>query len=137
MPAPLPIQSKSATRQIPERQQEVRRVVKRLRQVIQPYFEAARRLKVDLESEDIVAVLDALKAEAKHEAPDEYLDDACVESAYLRRAIFDECLLEPSTVLLHTPLGPGRDRYEAMPTDFWLACITEFRTQLINAKETP
>ncbi len=130
MPGPAPVQRKLRARDVPDQKLEIDRIVKRLKQVIEPFYEIAERLDTTLDATDLCAVLDALAAEAARSSPEPHLAADDANKAYLRRALFDECLLEPSSVLFHTTLGPDRIRYEAMPTDFWLSCITEFRRQI-------
>ncbi len=137
VPVPMPIQRKLSARDVPDQKREIQRIVKRLKQVITPFYEVAGRLNTTLETEDLSAVLDALEAEAKRSSPEPHLATDDDNKAYLRRAIFDECLLEPSSVLFHTTLGPDHVRYEAMPTDFWLSCLAQLREELKNAKEKP
>ncbi len=135
MPEPVATLQKVKVKEVPDRQREIRRIVARLEQVIDPFYEVAQRLNTTLDVDDLCAVLDALEAEAKQSSPEPHLAIADSHKAYLRRALFDECLLEPSSVLFHTQLGPDRIRYEAMPTDFWLACLAHLREEMKNAKE--
>lgn len=137
MPVPMPIQRKLSARDVPDQKQEIKRIVKRLQSVIAPFHEVARRLNTTLDTEDLCAVLDALEAEAKRLSPEPHLAGDDAKKAYLRRAIFDECLLEPSSVLFHTTLGPDRIRYEAMPTDFWLSCLAHLRANLTTEHKEP
>lgn len=130
VPGPQPIQRKLSARDVPDPKQETYRIVQRLKQVIEPYYEVAERLETTLDAEDLCAVLDALAADAKRESPEPHLATDDANKAYLRRALFDECLLEPSSVLFHTTLGPDRIRYEAMPADFWVSCLAELRRQV-------
>jgi len=112
---------------------ELRRVVKRLRTLFAPHFESAGRMGITLGPDDLRAVIDGLLAEADGLNPASHL--ACPEELrqYLRFAMFDELVGEPSNILYTTQVNSETVRYEAMPADFWKQCLSALRVQLDSA----
>jgi len=119
--------------EVKEQPAEIRRVVKRLRSLFAPHFENASRMEVLLGPDDLRAVIDALLAEADGLNPASHLQ--CPEELrlYLRQAIFDELVGEPSNILYTTQVNEETVRYESMPADFWKQCLNALREKLDQA----
>ena len=109
---------------------EVLRVVKRLQSLLLPHLESAHRMGVVLGPDDFRGVISALEAEASGLSPDPHL--ACPDElrVYLRRAIYDDFLGEPSNILYTTKVKEDVIRYDAMPAAFWLDCLALLRQRL-------
>lgn len=112
-----------------ERGIEARRVVKRMMAIVSDYLESASRLDRKWGAGDFHVVTQWLRSHAASEEPD-FTGSGDEIRDYLRRALFDELVLEPGNVLLATPTGPESIRYDAMDADFWRECIDLFESQL-------
>ncbi|MEM9598208.1 MAG: hypothetical protein AAGD06_28350 [Acidobacteriota bacterium] len=119
------------TRAIKDAKSEEQRVLKRLQGLIESHQESAVRMRVALGAEDILAVVDALEAEAGAEQADPLRPLKCQDEIreYARLALYDELLGEPSNVFFATPVNDETTRYEAMPRAFWLDCLRALRRE--------
>lgn len=116
-------------RAIEDAQDEQRRVVKRLQGLIETHRQSAERMNVVLDVEDVLAVVDALVAEAEHSDPLPLLKCPDEIREYARSSLYDEMQGEPSNVFLATPVSADTTRYEAMPRAFWLDCLRALRRE--------
>ncbi|MDA8018932.1 MAG: hypothetical protein MPN21_15940 [Thermoanaerobaculia bacterium] len=116
-------------RAIEDAKGEQQRVLKRLRGLIESHQESAVRMKVALEVEDVLIVIDALVAEAEQSDPLHLLKCPDEVREYARFSLYDEMLGEPSNVFLATPVSADTTRYEAMPRAFWLDCLRALRRE--------
>lgn len=116
--------------EVKNRGAEIERVLLRLRTLLQPHKESARRMGVALEREDLLSVLDALLADADGKNPELLLESKDPVRAYLRRSMFDDLVGEPSNILYSTKVNPDTIRYEAMPAEFWKECILRLRGEV-------
>ena len=123
-------------RPIEDPQGEQRRVLKRLRDLIEMHQDLAERIGVLLGVVDIVAVIDALVAEAEGGDPHSALKHVDEVREYARLTMYDELLLEPSNVLLTTQVNADTVRYDSMPRAFWVDCLRTLRGEW-NAKLGP
>ena len=119
--------------EIVNRSAEVRRVLKRIHGLFEPHIESARRMEVELDRDDIVAVLDALIAESERGDPEPLL--ACDDEVrqYLRKGMFDELVLEPSNILYTTKVSADTTRYDSMPADFWRQCLCDLKAEVLSS----
>ncbi len=120
----FPTDTRPGKLQIDDAPGEVRRVVKRLKTILLPYFESARRMGVALGPDDLRAVFLALTAEADGLNPDVHLQCPMEVRHYIRRSMFEDLVGEPSNILYTTQISKDVIRYEAMPVDFWKQCLT-------------
>jgi hypothetical protein len=77
-----------------------------------------------------LAVITALEAEVNGLSTEPHLGGPDEIRNYLLASLFDELRSEPSTVLFTTKVSADTTRYEAMPSDFWLECLTQLRADL-------
>ncbi|HMP73954.1 MAG TPA: hypothetical protein PKE55_11895 [Kiritimatiellia bacterium] len=118
---------------IDEQPAEVRRILKRLNTMLDAHRTIAKRMDTTLETGDILAVLDALLAEAAGADPKPLLKCPDQIREYLRCTLYDEWVGEPSNILYTTQVSPETVRYEAMPSDFWTTCLYALRDQLAES----
>jgi len=128
----LPEEAKDRV-QITDQPAEIRRVLKRIRTLFEPHFSSAERMEIALGPDDLLAVIDALLAESEGLSPQPHLECAEELRKYLRSAMFDDLVGEPSNVLYTTQVNEGVVRYDAMPVDFWRKCLIALREQLTSA----
>ena len=119
----------ASPRVIEDAQSEQRRILKRLRGLIEMHQEFAVRMNVALEVADVLAVIDALVAEAERCDPLPVLKCPDDVREYARFTLYEEMLGEPSNVLLSTRVSAETMRYEAMPRAFWLDCLRALRKE--------
>jgi len=79
-------------------------------------------------------VLLALKADADGREVNPYLDGQDEISAYVRRNLFDELVVEPSNIFYTTQIDAKTIKYEALPKDFWKECLSLLRKSLTELK---
>ncbi|MEM8963823.1 MAG: hypothetical protein AAGD38_20235 [Acidobacteriota bacterium] len=116
-------------RAIKDAPKELRRMVKRLQGIIKMHRDSAAHMNVTLEAEDVLAVIDALIAEADLEDPLPHLESSDEIREYARSSLYDEMLGEPSNVLLATAVRADTTRYEAMPREFWIDSLHALRKE--------
>lgn len=105
-------------------------MLSRLHAVLVEHVEASERLGAKLGLADLLAVISALEADADGLSTESYLGGPDEIRNYLRASLYDELRSEPSTVLFMTKVSADVTRYEAMPRDFWLDCLTQLRVDL-------
>jgi len=79
-------------------------------------------------------VLLALEADAEGREVNPYLDGEDEISAYVRRNLFDELVVEPSNIFYTTQIDAKTMKYEALPKDFWKECLALLRKSLAELK---
>jgi hypothetical protein len=79
-------------------------------------------------------VLLALEADAEGREVNPYLDGEDQISAYVRRNLFDELVVEPSNIFYTTQIDAKTMKYEALPKDFWKECLVLLRKSLAELK---
>jgi len=110
-------------KKIDDRKEESRRIISRLQAIIATHVEGANRMGHGLGMPDLIAVVEALQAEADQLDPQPHLmiDDEI--AFYLRASLYEELLSEPSNIFYTTQVSPDVVRYDAVPTDFWKECL--------------
>ena len=112
-----------------ERRKEITRIVRRLEAIVTNHLEGARRSHHPLTLDQIVAVIDALRAEATGDTrPVPFSNDEV--SFYLMDGLYEELLGEPSNIFSVTPVAEGVTRFEPLQRDFWLECLEALRRRL-------
>ena len=116
---PLP----ESQREIANRKEEAKRVVKRLAAIVEDHRQSALPLDLELGAKDIACVLNSLRDHARGGTgtPVEGARDEV--HGYCLNRLFDELVEEPSNILFTTKTGPDTMRYDAMSTEFWLECL--------------
>lgn len=118
---PQPIEDRSA---------EAKRVVKRLLALIADHHQSASRIDVELDAAALHSVVLALEAESRGENPSSHLQTGGELIRYVKNALYEELLEEPSNILFTTRVNAEVTRYEAMEVAFWRECLAELRRQL-------
>ena len=108
---------------------ETGRIVRRLEAIVTTHLEGARRVGHPLKLEQVIAVIDALRAEAKGQQRPVVFSDGEV-AFYLMDGLYEELLGEPSNLFSATPVAEGVTRYEPLPREFWLMCLHALRHRL-------
>ena len=118
-----------------ERRKEVTRIVHRLEAIVTNHLEGARRCHHPLTLDQIVAVIDALRAEANGDTrPVPFSNDEV--SFYLMDGLYEELLGEPSNIFSVTLVTEGVTRFEPLQRDFWLDCLEALRRRLDSLRLT-
>ena len=92
------------------------------------HLEGARRIPHPLTIEQVIAVIDALRAEAAGTSRPVAFSDGEV-AFYLMDGLYEELLGEPSNIFYSTPVEGGT-RFEPLRKDFWLACLESLRQRI-------
>ena len=108
---------------------EVARIVRRLEAIITNHLEGARRVQHPLTLEQVVAIIDALRAEARGESRPVAFSNSEV-TFYLMDGLYEELLGEPSNIFYAAQVTEGVTRLEPLARDFWLACLEALRERL-------
>ena len=108
---------------------EVTRIVRRLEAIVTNHAEGARRIHHPLTLEQIVAVIDALRAEASGETRPVAFSSSEV-TFYLMDSLYEELLGEPSNIFIPVESADGVTRIEPLPRDFWLTCLGALRQRM-------
>ena len=111
-----------ARRQAEEQRTEIARIVRRLEAIVTNHLEAARRIGHPLTLEQVIAIIDALRAEAEGKNRPVAFSDGEV-TFYLMDGLYEERLGEPSNIFFSTQVAEGVTRFEPLQRDFWLACL--------------
>ena len=118
-----------------ERRKEITRIVRRLEAIVTNHLEGARRSHHPLTLDQIVAVIDALRAEATGDTrPVPFSNDEV--SFYLMDGLYEELLGEPSNIFSVTPVAEGVTRLEPLQQDFWLECLEALHRRLDSLRLT-
>ena len=110
-------------------QTDIARIVRRLEAIVINHLEGARRVGEPLTAGQVVAVIDALQAEAKGETRPVAFSNSEV-TFYLMDGRYEELLGEPSNIFSAQQLAGGVTRCEPLQRDFWLACLESLRTRM-------
>ena len=86
------------------------------------HLEGARRVGHPLTLEQVLAIVDALRAEAAGERRP--------VAFYLMDGLYEELPGEPSNLFSATPVAEGVVRFEPLQREFWLACLQTLRRRL-------
>ena len=108
---------------------EIARIVRRLEAIITNHLEGARRVQHPLALEQVVTIIDALRAEARGETRPVAFSNSEV-TFYLMDGLYEELLGEPSNIFYAPPVTEGVTRFEPLQRDFWLACLEALRHRL-------
>ena len=112
-----------------ERKGEVARIVRRLEAIVINHLEGARRVNHPLTLDQVIAVIDALRAETVGEARPVAFSDGEV-TFYLMDGLYEELLGEPSNIFSVSESAGGGVRFEPLQRDFWLACLEGLRQRM-------
>ena len=108
---------------------EIARIVRRLEAIITNHLEAARRIGYPLTLAQVLAIIDALRAEAEGKnRPVAFSDGEVV--FYLMDGLYEELLGEPSNIFLSTRVSDDTTRFEPLQRDLWLACLAALRLRI-------
>ena len=108
---------------------EIARIVRRLEAIVTTHLESARRVGNPLTLEQVIAIIDALRAEAEGQQRPMAFSDGEV-AFYLMDGLYEELLGEPSNIFSATPVAGGAIRFEPLQRDFWLTCLQALRRRL-------
>ena len=116
---------------LPAKQQrtEIARIVRRLEAIVINHLEGARRIQHPLSLEQVLAIIDALRAEAEGKTRPVAFSNGEV-MFYLMDGLYEELLGEPSNIFLSTPMAEGVMRFEPLQRDFWLICLAGLRQRM-------
>ncbi len=125
----------SPVKNIEDRKDESRRIISRLQAIIASHVEGANRMGHGLGIPDLLAVVEALQAEAEQLDPQPHLmiDDEI--AFYLRASLYEELLSEPSNIFYTTQVSPDVVRYDAVPGDFWKECLALLHAGFVKLSE--
>ena len=110
-------------REIANRKEEAKRVVKRLAAIVEDHRQSALPLGLELGAKDIACVLNSLRDHARGATGTPVKGARDEVHSYCLNRLFDELVEEPSNILFTTKTGPDTVRYDAMSTEFWLECL--------------
>ena len=105
---------------------EAKRIVKRLAAIVEDHRQAAIPLEIDLNSEDLSAVIAALKEHARGKEGTPVPGARDEIHGYCLNRLFEELVEEPSNILFTTQKGAETIRYDAMNAAFWIECLDLF-----------
>ena len=108
---------------------EIGRIVRRLEAIVTTHLEGARRVGNPLTLEQVIAIIDALRAEAEGQQRPMAFSDGEV-AFYLMDGLYEELLGEPSNIFSATPADGGIVRFEPLQREFWLTCLQALRQRL-------
>ncbi len=109
-------------RRAEEQRREIARIVRRLEAIITNHLEGARRINHPLTLEQVIAIIDALRAEAEGKNRPVAFSDGEV-AFYLMDGLYEELLGEPSNIFHSTQVAEGVTHFEPLQRDFWLECL--------------
>jgi hypothetical protein len=122
---------------IENRPQECARIVKRLLEMIDRHVASLTKSGLSISWAEMQLVLLALEADADGRDVNVHLDAADEISAYVKRNLYDEIVVEPSNIFYTTQVDGKTVRYEALPKDFWKECLSLLRQKLSELREKP
>ena len=125
----VPVPSLAIRRPTGNQRAEIARIVRRLEAIVINHLEGARRVNHPLTIEQVLAVLDALRAEAEGASRPMAFSNSEV-TFYLMDGLYEELLGEPSNIFSATTIAEGGTRFEPLPRDFWLACLEGLRQRM-------
>lgn len=108
---------------------ETYRIVRRLEAIITNHLEGARRVGHPLTLEQVIAIIDALRAEAEGQQRPVAFSNGEV-AFYLMDGLYEELLGEPSNIFSLTPTVEGAVRFEPLQRNFWVDCLQALRHRL-------
>ena len=112
-----------------DQREEIARIVRRLEAIVINHLEGARRIGHPLNLEQVVAIIDALRAEASGTNHPVAFSDGVV-TFYLMDGLYEELLGEPSNIFQTTRTPDGATRFEPLQRGFWLACLESLRQRM-------
>lgn len=120
-----PEESPHSPQDIAERKVEAERVIKRLTGLVGEHVEAALGLGIELEVEDMLAVIEALRDHAKGGQGTPVPGARDEIHAHVLNRLFEELVEEPSNILYAKSDAKGAEpsHYDAMDAQFWLECL--------------
>jgi hypothetical protein len=122
---------------IENRPQECARIVKRLLEMIDRHVASLVKSGLSISWAEMQLVLLALEADADGRDVNVHLEAADEISAYVKRNLYDEIVVEPSNIFYTTQVDGKTVRYEALPKDFWKECLSLLRQKLTELREKP
>ena len=97
--------------------------------IVTNHLENARRIGYPLTFDQVIAIIDALRAEAEgSQRPVAFSDGEVI--FYLMDGLYEELLCEPSNIFSLTSVAEGVVRFEPMQREFWLLCLQALRHRL-------
>ena len=108
---------------------EIGRIVRRLESIVTNHLEGARRIGHPLTLEQVIAIIDALRAEAEGQQRPVAFSNGEV-AFYLMDGLYEELLAEPSNIFSSTQVAEGVVRFEPLQREFWLECLQALRHRL-------
>ena len=122
--------------QIVDRVGEAKRVVARIKNIIDEHRDACTSLGVDLSVAELRVVFDALREHARGGAGKLQLGDRDEIQSHCLNRLFEELVEEPSNILYVTKTGPDSQRYDAMDSLFWMDCLDLLEKELTEQQES-
>lgn len=110
-------------RAVEDRGAEIGRIVKRLLAIVREHRASARRIGSPLDTKAVETVVEALRIESLGGDPGPLLHDSDPVATWLRQALFEDLLEEPSNIFFTTVIDDETIRYEAMDAEFWRECL--------------
>ena len=114
---------------IKDQRAEIARIVRRLEAIVTNHLEGARRVGHPLTLAQVLAIIDALRAEGEGRSRPVAFSNSEV-AFYLMDGLYEELLGEPSNIFYSTQVAGDVTRFEPLPRDFWLACLQALRQRL-------
>ena len=108
---------------------EIARIVRRLEAIVTTHLEGARRIHHPLTLEQVIIIIDALRAEAHGEHRPVAFSNGEI-TFYLMDGLYEELLGEPSNIFFSVQLSDGVTRFEPLQRDFWLVCLDALRVRM-------
>ena len=93
------------------------------------HLEGARRIGHPLNLEQVIAIVDALHAEADGTNRPVAFSDGEI-TFYLMDGLYEELLGEPSNIFQSIQTPDGVTRFEPLRRDFWVACLEALRQRM-------
>ena len=112
-----------------EQRTEIARIVRRLEAIVINHVEGARRIGHPLKLEQLLAIIDALCAEAEGKSRPVAFSDGEV-AFYLMDGLYEELQGEPSNIFFSTRVSEDTMRFEPLQRDFWLVCLAGLRLRM-------
>lgn len=120
--------------EIEDRQNEARRVNKRIQKIIEEHREASAQIGVEIGPDETRTIIAGLRDHAKGGPGTLDLTGSDEIKAHCLNRLLEELIEEPSNILYTTPTSPETIRYDAMDSGFWIECLDLLEKNLPDQK---
>lgn len=107
-------------------------MVRRLLPIVREHRASARRVGSPFDDTDLRAVFYALRVESLGGDPQTLLQHPDAVAAWLRRALYQDLLEEPSNVFFTTQIDEDTVHYDTMDAAFWRECLEELEERVLE-----